>query len=463
LLRNANPECRQIALFVLMPLLRVLTQGIVIVLVVAMLVIIQPVASLVMILVLGFAGGGFILKLQHKVREYGRIAVDERQISNKCLQQGVEGIKEARVLGCEKFFVDAFGRSARNAARSERYQQVIERIIAPVLEAVGVLTMLILALVLVWGFDQTVKSAIPMLALFAVALARLRGVVSEIANKFTKLRYSLLSVEPVYEDLQYLKELETDRRLSSAAEPPSLHLEKKLSIDNVTFSYEQAEEPALIDVSLSFSQGASVAFVGPTGAGKTTMVDLILGLLEPTEGRITVDGTDIRENLRGWQKNIGYIPQFIYLLDDTIRHNVALGVPDEEIDPDALQRAISAAQLDDMVERLSSGVETYVGERGIRLSGGQRQRIGIARAIYRNPDVLVMDEATSNLDSATERAIVESVNELKGDRTVIMIAHRLTTVQDCDTLFFLKEGRLEAQGTYDELLESCPAFREMAR
>ncbi|MFP4027805.1 MAG: ABC transporter ATP-binding protein [Candidatus Brocadiia bacterium] len=462
LLRNANQECREIADRVLMPLLRVLTKSVVLLLVLTMLLIVQPVATAVMICVLGLAGGGFVLKLHHRIREYGRIAVDERNISNKCLQQGVEGIKEARVLGCEQSFTDAFGRSARNAARSQRYKQIIRKVIAPLLETIGVLTMLVLALVLVWGFDQSVKQAIPMLALFAVALARLRGVMSEIANNFTRLRYSLLSVEPVYEDLQYLQQINCEKGLSDVSDAETLHLRDRVSIDDVTFYYENTDTPALSDVTLSFPRGASVAFVGPTGAGKTTMIDLILGLLEPTEGRITVDGTDIQENLRGWQKNIGYIPQFIYLLDDTIRHNIALGIPEEDIDPEMLSRAVSAAQLDEMVERLPEGVDTEVGQRGIRLSGGQRQRIGIARAIYHNPDVLVMDEATSNLDSATERAIVESVNELKGDRTIIMIAHRLTTVQDCDTLYFLREGRLQAQGTYDELLENCPAFREMA-
>ena len=192
------------------------------------------------------------------------------------------------------------------------------------------------------------------------------------------------------------------------------------------------------------------------------MVDLILGLLEPTTGKITVDGTDIHTNLRGWQKNIGYIPQFIYLLDDTVKHNIALGLPDDEIDYETLRSAINAAQLDDMVGRMPHGVETIVGERGVRLSGGQRQRIGIARAIYHNPDVLVMDEATSSLDSGTEKEIIESVNQLKGNRTIIMIAHRLTTVKNCDCLYFLKEGRLDDAGTYNELFENHSEFRVMA-
>ncbi len=462
LLRNANQECRQIARQVLRSLLRLLTQSTILLLVIVMLIIVQPIATAVMIVTLGIAGGGLVLKLQHKVRQYGRVAVDERNASNKCLQQGVEGIKEARVLGCENSFVTEFRGSARKAARSDRFRETAQKIIAPYLETVGVLTMLLVAVALVWGFGQSVKQAIPMLALFAVALARLRGVVSGMINNFTRLRYSLASVEPVYKDLHRLKPLTSDNQME-ATEVETLDLQNRISIENLTFHYDNTETPAVTDVSLSFPQGASVAFVGPTGAGKTTMVDLILGLLQPTEGRITVDGTDIRDNLRGWQKNIGYIPQSIYLLDDTIKNNIALGIPEDDIDATTLRRAVSAAQLDDMVERLPEGVETHVGERGVRLSGGQRQRIGIARAIYHNPDVLVMDEATSNLDSATERAIVESVNELKGNRTIIMIAHRIATVKRCDRLFFLEEGRLQGQGTYQELIEDCPDFRSMTQ
>ena len=175
-----------------------------------------------------------------------------------------------------------------------------------------------------------------------------------------------------------------------------------------------------------------------------------------------VDGTDIRRNLRGWQMNLGYIPQSIYLLDDTIRRNIALGIPDREIDEEALDNAIRAARLDDLVADLPNRADSRLGERGIRLSGGQRQRVGIARAIYQNPDVLVMDEATSNVDSNTERAIVESINALKGDRTLIMVAHRLSTVRNCERLYFIKEGRIEQMGTYEELCARHPEFRSMA-
>jgi ATP-binding cassette, subfamily B, bacterial PglK len=202
--------------------------------------------------------------------------------------------------------------------------------------------------------------------------------------------------------------------------------------------------------------------VGSSGAGKTTIVDLILGLLEPQEGRILVDGVPIASHLRGWQREIGYIPQEIYLTDDTLRRNVAFGLADDEIDEAAVWTAITTAQLRTLAEELPEGLDTVIGERGVRLSGGQRQRIGIARALYHQPSVLVMDEATSALDNETERFVVEALERLRGQRTVIVIAHRLTTVRRCDRLFFLKGGRLIGEGSYEELLQSTQEFRAMA-
>ena len=233
-------------------------------------------------------------------------------------------------------------------------------------------------------------------------------------------------------------------------------------MEHVTYSYPNAAETALKDISLSIQRGQSVGFVGATGSGKTTMINVLLGLLRPKEGLITVDGQNVHNNLRGWQNNIGYIPQSIYLLDDTIRHNVAFGVPEEDIDDEQVWTAIRAAQLDEHVKSLPDGIETFVGERGVRLSGGQRQRVGLARALYHNPDVLIMDEATSALDNETENHVMQALEALKGDRTIIMIAHRLSTVRDCDQLFFLKEGRIEARGTYDELCAIHGDFRRMA-
>ena len=204
-------------------------------------------------------------------------------------------------------------------------------------------------------------------------------------------------------------------------------------------------------MSLSIKAGKAVAFIGPTGAGKSTVIDIILGLLTPTAGEVLVDGQDIQRNMVGWQRQVGYVPQEIYLIDDTIRRNIAFGLPDEAIDESALSRAAKAAHVDEFVQTLPNGMDTVIGNMGIRLSGGQRQRIGIARALYINPGVLVLDEATSALDNETEREVISAINRLHGDRTIIMIAHRLTTVQGCDRLFLLEDGRVKDEGTFAEL------------
>ncbi len=198
------------------------------------------------------------------------------------------------------------------------------------------------------------------------------------------------------------------------------------------------------------------------GAGKTTVVDLLLGLLEPQRGGVLVDGKDINVNLSAWQRNIGYIPQFIYLADETLRKNIAFGLPEDKIDDDQVWKAVQLAQLEDLVHRLPHGLDTIIGERGTRLSGGQRQRVGIARALYHDPQVLVMDEATSALDNITEKQIIKAIEELKGERTIIMIAHRLTTVMNCDILYLMEAGKIVKQGTYRELISSSQQFREMA-
>jgi ATP-binding cassette subfamily C protein len=202
--------------------------------------------------------------------------------------------------------------------------------------------------------------------------------------------------------------------------------------------------------------------VGESGAGKTTIVDVILGLLEPQKGLIEVDGQNVYKCTEKWQKNIGYIPQEIYLLDDTIRRNICFGIPDDEIDEESLQTAIKTAQLTELIGNLEKGDRTKVGERGIRLSGGQRQRIGIARALYHNPQVLVMDEATSALDNITEKYVINAIERLKGEKTIIMIAHRLTTVENCDTIYLMKNARVIASGTYSELVHTSPEFRKMS-
>ena len=241
----------------------------------------------------------------------------------------------------------------------------------------------------------------------------------------------------------------------------ALPFHESLRVEGLGYRYPNAPTQSLDGVTLTIPKNASVGFIGSSGAGKTTIVDVVLGLLTPTEGRVLVDGVDIQDRLSAWQRKIGYIPQSIYLTDDSVRRNVAFGVDADEIDDAAVWAALEAAQLRELVESMEGGLDAIVGERGVRLSGGQRQRIGIARALYHDPEVIVMDEATSALDNRTERNFVEALERLQGERTLLIIAHRLSTVRNCDTLFMLEDGRLVAQGSYDELVARSDAFRAM--
>ncbi len=269
-------------------------------------------------------------------------------------------------------------------------------------------------------------------------------------------------MNPLYDDLSALKAYQQEFR-SDRKKKAKTVLTEKIAIRDLHYHYPNSEEQALNGVSLDIARGSAVAFVGPSGAGKTTIVDVLLGLLEPQKGEILVDGKNIFDSISAWQRNIGYIPQFIYLADDTMRRNIAFALPDDQVDEQKVQRAVEQAQLTELVERLPDGLDTVIGERGARLSGGQRQRIGIARALYHDPQVLVMDEATSALDNITEQQIIQAIDTLKGERTIVMIAHRLTTVMNCDVLYMMENGRITDQGTYAELLARNAGFREMAR
>ena len=297
--------------------------------------------------------------------------------------------------------------------------------------------------------------------MFALAAIRLIPSTSRLSSALAQLRFRYASTEVIYQELLALRQPRSDRLPGSAEELVSpIPFRRALVIEHLSYSYPEMRQPAIDDVSLEIPKGHWVAFIGPTGAGKTTLADLILGLRVPSSGRVLVDGRNLHDNLAGWQRNIGYVPQTVYLIDDSVRRNVAFGVPEEEIDDERVWQALCAAQVDHFVRSLPGELNAIVGERGGRLSGGERQRLGIARALYRDPDVLVIDEATANLDPGTEAAIVEVLGGLRGKKTIIVIAHRLAFVRSCDCIYMLAQGRLRNSGGYSDLLSREPAFLE---
>ncbi len=460
LLRNISQEINVLINNVLTNILMMGREGVMTVAILTFLFTVEPLITLLVISLSGFGAGTFILLNKKKMKEYGEEEQERRAEMIKAVNQGLGGIKEARVLNREDEFIDKFRIEALKSTRLMAYLRFIQQIPRPVVETTAVLGMLLIAVLLVWQ-DRPMGAIIPILTLFAMATVRLMPSVQQLVTMYTRLRYNIVSLDPVYDDLKELAEYNAIF-LEDRKKEKQLKLMNGIEIKKVGYRYPNSDEQALKNISLVIPKGKAVGFVGASGAGKTTIVDLILGLLEPEEGKILVDGQNIQHNLSAWQKNLGYIPQSIYLADETLRSNIAFGIPKDEIDEQKVLNAIKLAQLETLIKRLPDGLDTIIGENGTRLSGGQRQRVGIARALYHDPEVLVMDEATSALDNITEKQITDAIESLKGERTLIMIAHRLTTVKNCDMLYFMEDGKIVEQGNYDDLVHSNVRFREMA-
>ncbi|MBF0595250.1 MAG: ABC transporter ATP-binding protein [Candidatus Omnitrophica bacterium] len=396
--------------------------------------------------------------LQDRIQSWGEKNNLHNALYWQQLNQGLGSIKESKLLGKEMFFVDRFYHHMTQMTRQQCKSDVVAKSPKLFIEVIVVgLVMSAMAICLLAG--QAPGSIFVTISLFAIVSVRLMPSLNKISGSWASFKFFLPSFEAIYDDLVACEKIEGQLRARTTGAP--LSLTKEIRLEDVSFSYENAPGLALDHVSLTIPRNGLVGFIGPSGAGKTTVVDMILGLLDPSGGKILVDGVDIHTHLRSWQTVIGYIPQTIYLCDDTIRNNVAFGLAAAEISDEQVWRSLRLAQLDEFVRSLPEGLNTTVGERGVRLSGGQRQRLGIARTLYHDPQVLVMDEATAALDNETERSFMEALLGLSGERTIIIIAHRLTTVQQCDKIFFLKDGRLVSEGRFEELSVSCPEFRKM--
>ena len=356
------------------------------------------------------------------------------------LQQSFGGIKETKILEREDYFLNQFDYNYKKSASYDRKYRFLQVAPRPIMEMVFVAAILAVIIVKLLNGTQSAYF-VSTLSVFAIAAFRLMPSMNRITNYMSVLMFTKGSVEKVYHDLQEVERLEKNK--PAVTVDVSLELKKEIQIRNLSFRYPDASENVLENISFTIPKNRSIAFIGPSGAGKTTLADIILGVLEPTEGQICVDGGDIQNCMSAWHKNIGYIPQSIYLMDASIRENVAFGIPKDQIDETCLRRALEEAQLKEFVDSLPEGLDTVIGESGVRLSGGQRQRIGIARALYNDPDVLVLDEATSALDNETEKAVMDAIDRLAGNKTLIIIAHRLTTITNCDVIYEVKDRQIK--------------------
>lgn len=355
------------------------------------------------------------------------------------VNQSLGGVKEVKVLNREDFFVSSYKKYYKLYIKGLRLNRLLSITPKYMVEAVCMTGMLI-AIVIKLNFGRKdVTDFIPQLATFAVAAFRLLPSVGRINEHVTNILYAVPSVDLIYDDL---KGIEDYQKQQGQEEGREWNFENAITAKNITYAYPNTETNVLENANCIIPKGKTVAFIGSSGAGKTTMADIILGLLAPQRGQIRVDDIDVFRNLTLWHHKIGYIPQVIYLSDDTIRRNIAFGVHDDRIDDRAVDEALKKAQLADFVESLPEGLDTIVGDRGIRLSGGQRQRIGIARALYHDPEILVLDEATSALDNDTETAVMEAIEHLQGSKTMIIIAHRLTTIRNADIIYEVKDQQV---------------------
>lgn len=373
------------------------------------------------------------------------------------ISEAFGAVKEVKVGGLEQAFIQRFTKPANGFVKHQASEQTIRQIPRFALEAVAFGGMLLLMLYLM-AQNNTFANVLPIITLYAFAGYRLMPAMQQIYGAVTQLRFAGPALDALHTDLMSLQ------ALSHNSSQKLVLLQHAIKLKQVLYSYPNAPHPALNNLSITISAGSKVALVGTTGSGKTTTVDIILGLLEAQHGSLEVDGQVITEDNRyAWQRNIGYVPQQIYLADDTIAANIAFGLEIKDIDQNAVERAAKIANLHTFVtNELPQQYQTTVGERGVRLSGGQRQRIGIARALYHNPQVLIFDEATSALDNLTEQAVMDAVHNLGHEVTVILIAHRLSTVISCDSIFMLEKGKLIAEGTFKELAQVNEKFRAMA-
>lgn len=425
----------------ILSVLSVVSEGLLSILIGAYLLVTDPVMTLSLGFVIALTMGIYQKSVKKKVNEYGKINQKYDGKMHQSINQALGAVKDIKILHREKYFVNAFTACGKKKMKALINTNFFGQVPKYLIETVCVSTILIVILMkLNSGTDLT--AIMPQLAAFAVAAFKLLPSLGKITNYVNLINFLRPSIDLIYRDL---KETEDMVHVELADKAERLSHEsgvREITVKNLTYRYPNTHEDVLRDVNFSIPLGASVGLVGPSGAGKSTMADVILGILFPREGQVMYGGMNVHEYPLAWSRKLAYIPQAIYLADETIRSNVAFGIDEDEIDEEKVWKALEEAQLKEFVQSLEDGLDTEVGERGVRLSGGQRQRIGIARALYGDPEILVLDEATSALDNDTEKAVMEAIERLHGRKTLIIIAHRLTTIKDCEYVFKVEDGKV---------------------
>jgi len=392
---------------------------------------------------------GYDASFRKRVLEAGRVGNLANQALIRAIQEGFYGLKEVRILGKENYFLDQVLRCSQAISRVTTFTSVIGTSPRYLVE-VAIVVFVVSLVGVTYLQTGDIEGSYPLVGMFGVAALRLGPAVTMVISSVVVLRNQRHGIAMLASDLTEIRE-EKAGFMEGGQSSGETTLEK-LEFQNVCFTYEGSSRAALENISLEVAAGESIGLIGASGSGKTTLVDVMLGLLQPESGKVLYNGVELKEILSEWRSNVAYLPQDVFLIDDSLRCNIALGIPENEVNEQAVSDVIEKARLQELIPELPKGVETMIGERGVRLSGGQRQRVALARALYHGRDVLVLDEATSALDNETEREIVSEIQELKGEKTMIVIAHRLTTLQHCDRIYRLHQGQVVEVGSYQEVV-----------
>ena len=405
---------------------------------------IEPIGATIVIVVLSLSGFIFDRYTKKYIKQWGEDRQYHEGLRMKHLHQGLHSVKDIKLLGREGYFVKQYNTHNAGAAIMGRNQSVFQSLPKLWLELLAIIGLSSLVLSMLSQGKQ-IDVIIPILGVFGVAAFRLMPSINRLISTGQVVRYFMPVVNTIFNELALFDH-------KNKNDTDDVFFKKNICIDSGVFQYQDSDVEVINNVSLCIRKGTTVGFIGGSGSGKSTIIDIILGFLPLMKGCVQVDGVNINVNIKSWQRKIGYIPQDIYLIDDTLKKNIAFGIDDNLIDDSAILNAINLAKLEDFIDNLSDGLETIIGEDGARLSGGQRQRIGIARALYHNPQVLILDEATSALDVNTETEVMQAINKLHGDKTIIIIAHRLSTVSQCDYVYKIEHGRVIKEGHFSEVV-----------
>lgn len=440
----------------LMPIISLITQAALAITIISLLFFVDPVVSIIVSLIFGITYSLLYITVSSFVNKLGIVRTETNEKRFTVVSEAFGAFKEVKVGGLESFFINHFSGPAKSFAQSEAKAAIVKQLPRYGLEMIAFGGMLLGILYLISQKDSFID-AIPILALYAFAGYRFMPAIQQIYSSVTQVRFMGPVLDTIYNDM-----ISLDKKIE-INDDKKIEFNNSIKLNNVFFTFPNETNPSIKNINLNIKCKTKIGIVGGTGSGKTTTVDLILSLLKPEKGSLTVDGVEINDqNKHSWQNIIGYVPQQIYLSDSSIAENIAFGVKKEEINYKDIENVSKISNLHEFIKNdLKDGYQTIVGERGVRLSGGQRQRIGIARALYRKPQVLIFDEATNALDNLTEKAVIQSIQNIENDITIIMIAHRLNTVRNCDDIFLLEKGSLIAQGNFENLLKNSKTFHKM--